>query len=306
MTDGFPVNDPLYVTQQAYLEAINVPGAWKRLTSTKMIRKKVTVALIDTGVKPDHPNLVSNLAEGYNVIDKNDDTHDRAGHGTSMAGILGATINNTKGIAGVMDLVNIIPIFASKSPTDQNLTAALDYVIRQREGRDIKFILMAHSDDQIAPYLVGKIVEADQAGILMIVTTGNMRENITTEKRYPCALTQDFDGVLCVGATEESRMRLAGSSNFASYLDIAAPGVGIMTTGNYVRYQIRKGTSAASAIVAGVAAMLYSVAPNLSPGGIKKILKDTSTKGLKDSTGKTTLPFGRVDADKAVAKLIER
>ncbi|KAF4661369.1 hypothetical protein FOL47_006730 [Perkinsus chesapeaki] len=303
---GSPVNDPLYPRQNSYLEAINVPGAWKRLASTRVVRKRVTVALIDTGVKPDHPDLVSNLVEGYNVLSGGHDTHDREGHGTEMAGILGATINNTEGIAGVMDLVNIMPIFEGNTEYQILLDAALDYVITAREARDIKFILMACSDDKIYDYFKDRIKQADQAGILMIVTAGNMGKNITTEKRYPCALSEQLDGVLCVGATEQSRMKLASFSNFASYVDVAAPGVNIMTTGNDVNYKTMPGTSPASAIVAGVVAMLYSLAPDLTPGDVKKIIKGTSKKGLKDSTGKVVLPFGRIDADKALAKLIPR
>ncbi|KAF4652001.1 Suppressor of the cold-sensitive snRNP bioproteinsis mutant brr1-1 [Perkinsus chesapeaki] len=304
--NGFPVNDPFYPQQASYLRPINVPGAWKRLKSTKVIRKRVTVALIDTGVKPDHPDLVANLVKGYNVVAGNYDTRDRDGHGTGMAGVLGATINNKLGIAGVMDLVDIMPIYRGYPPSQSKFTAAIDYVISNRKAKDIKFILLACSVDEIEPYLADKIKEANRAGILIIVTAGNLGKNITTEKSYPCALTQQFDGVLCVGATEHSKMRLTYFSNFASYVDIPAPGIDITTTGNDVGFKAMSGTSPASAIVAGVVAMLYSLAPNLSPGDIKKTLKDTSKKGLKDFSGKVALPFGRVDADKAVAKLIPR
>ncbi|KAF4673812.1 hypothetical protein FOL47_010071 [Perkinsus chesapeaki] len=101
-------------------------------------------------------------------------------------------------------------------------------------------------------------------------------------------------------------MKLGHFSDFADYVDIAAPGVEIMAPTVKVPYAVSNGTSPSAAIVAGVAAMLYSLAPDLTPADVKKILKDTSTKGLKDYSGKTTLAFGRVDADKAVAKLIPR
>ncbi|KAF4677998.1 Suppressor of the cold-sensitive snRNP bioproteinsis mutant brr1-1 [Perkinsus chesapeaki] len=308
MLDATPVNDPFYPKQAPYLEAINVPRAWKRLASTRVIRKEVTVALIDSGVRPKHPDLVGNLVKGYNAIDGSYDTRDRdpLGHGTGMAGVLGATINNTRGIAGVMDLVNIMPICEGKRPSQPTVIAAIDYVVRHREARDIKFILLAASAAEYEPQLADKIRQADQAGLSIIVTAGNKGKNATTEKRYPCALTEQLSGVLCVAATELSMMKLASFSNYANYVDVAAPGVGIMTTGNYINYDTVSGTSPASAIVAGVVAMLYSLAPGLSPADIKRIIKETSKKGLKDSTGKVTLPFGRVDADKAVAKLIPR
>ncbi|KAF4658064.1 hypothetical protein FOL47_008201, partial [Perkinsus chesapeaki] len=162
---GSPANDPLYPRQASYLEAINVPGAWKRLASTRVARKRVTVALIDSGVKPDHPDLVANLVEGYNVRSGDHDTHEGG-----------------MGIAGVMDLVNIMPIFDGNLGHQVLMEAAIDYVITNREARDIKFILMPSSDDKIYTYLTDRIKQADQAGILIILTAGNMGKNITTEK----------------------------------------------------------------------------------------------------------------------------
>ncbi|KAF4655162.1 hypothetical protein FOL47_009556 [Perkinsus chesapeaki] len=307
---GPPVNDPIYSKQASYLEAINVPAAWRRLTSTRVKRKKVTVALIDSGVKPDHPDLVGNLVTGYNVIRHNTNTSDPNGHGTNMAGVFGATINNSVGIAGVMDLVNILPISVENYFIGDH-SDSFDYAIRNKKTRDISIILMAISGGIFREGVANKIKEAVKAGMLVIVTAGNKGKNITTDKAYPCALTAQLPGMLCVAGTENTEMKLAPFSDYANYVDIAAPGADIATTGiatgtNRFAYEIVGGTSPASAIIAGVAAMLYSLAPNLTPADVKKIIKDTSTKGLKDSTGKTTFPFGRVDADKAVAKLIPR
>ncbi|KAF4673811.1 hypothetical protein FOL47_010070 [Perkinsus chesapeaki] len=155
-----PVNDPLYKQQASYLKAINVPAAWRRLTSTRVKRKKVTVALIDTGVKPDHPDLVGNLVTGYNVIRHNTNTSDPNGHGTHMAGVFGATINNSVGIAGVMDLVNIMPISVEETYSGAAQVAALDYAIRNKGGRNIKIILMAISGPTLRPEVADKIDEA--------------------------------------------------------------------------------------------------------------------------------------------------
>ncbi|KAF4662140.1 hypothetical protein FOL47_006385 [Perkinsus chesapeaki] len=305
VTGAFPVNDPLYWQQAPYLEAVNVTGAWRRLHASGVVRKSVTVALIETGAQMDHPDLVANLVEGYNVIDGSHNTDDIVGHGTAMAGILGATINNKVGMAGVMDLVNIMPISAVGLQTPQTLSAGIDYVINNREAKGIQFILFPFNYDVIEPYLADQFKRADQAGILIIVTAGNLGKDITTEKRYPCALTEQFSSVLCVAATEQSEMKLTYSANFADYVDVAAPGLRIMATGLYNTYKPVPGSSASSAIVAGVVAMLYSLDPTLSPADIKKIIKETSKKGLTDHTGKVVFPFGLVDAEKAVAKLIQ-
>ncbi|KAF4668420.1 hypothetical protein FOL47_003042 [Perkinsus chesapeaki] len=297
------VNDPLYKKQLPYLQAIGVPSAWERLVSTRVRREKVTVAVIDSGVQSDHPDLVANVIKGYNVIDHNGDTHDRNGHGTAMAGVLGATLNNSIGLAGVADLVNIMPIFYGEPPSFASMTGAIDYVIRQKH---VKIILMASSANASPGTFTAKVKEADAAGILTIVTAGNEGKNITTDRRFPCAFTTQLKGMLCVTATGVSNMRLDADSNFANYLDIAAPGTDIVSTVMNGGYSYVGGTSAAAAIVAGVAAMLYSLAPTLMPADAKKILKDTAKNGVKDSSGRRVFPFGRIDADKAVAKLLPR
>ncbi|KAF4672055.1 hypothetical protein FOL47_000995 [Perkinsus chesapeaki] len=267
-----PVNDPDYKHQAPYFDAINIPKAWRRLTSTRVLRQKVTVALIDTGVKYNHPDLVGNLVTGYNVIRNSTDTDDKAGHGTMMAGVLGATINNSIGIAGVMDLVNIMPISLEENFVDEPEAASLQYAIETKDTRRIKIILMAFSGNILRPKVAQKIRQAVQAGMLVIVTAGNYGINVTVDKRYPCVLTQQLTGMLCVAGTEQSKMRLGTFSNFANYVDIAAPGNSIITTA--IRYPYTKftGTSPAAAIVAGVASMLYSLAPGLTPADVRKIL----------------------------------
>ncbi|KAF4672522.1 hypothetical protein FOL47_000437 [Perkinsus chesapeaki] len=303
---GPPVTDPFYFEQAPYLKPINVPGAWELLTSTRVKRKRVTVAHIDTGVKiPVHPDLRTNLVTGYNVIDHSTNTADKVGHGTRMAGILGATINNSVGIAGVMDLVNIMPISLEDQYEARRQSEAIDYIIRNKESKNIKVILMPISFSITTQELANKVNEAAQAGILMVFTAGNQGRNITEAGMYPCSYTQSVEGILCVAATGRSNMNLIRDSNFADYVDIAAPGTDIATTGFLRPYEASEGTSPASAIIAGVAAMLYSLAPDLTPVDVKKIIKDTSKKGVKNAQGKP-VRFGRVDAAKAVAKLIPK
>ncbi|KAF4677358.1 hypothetical protein FOL47_001944 [Perkinsus chesapeaki] len=298
------VNDPLYLHQAPYMKAIRVPGAWRRLTSTRVDRHKVTLALVDSGVKKDHPDLVGNVVEGYNVVMRNSSTDDQTGHGTSMAGILGAKINNSIGLAGVMDLVSIMPISVGREFTELTEYLAVDYSIRNQKGKGIKMLIMPFSTELERPLFIKKLREADKAGILMIVTAGNRGSNTTINKKFPCALTTELNGMICVAATEQVKMRLSELSSYANYVDIAAPGVDIVTTDRDYMYTEVRGTCSAASIIAGVAAMLYSIAPDLSSRDVKKILKDTTKKGLKDVTGKISLPFGRVDADAAVAKLI--
>ncbi|KAF4672517.1 hypothetical protein FOL47_000432 [Perkinsus chesapeaki] len=301
--NDLPVNDPLYSQQRPYLKLAGVPAAWERMASATVARRKVTVALIDSGVERDHPDLVGNVVPGYNVIKKTTDTSDKSGHGTMMAGVVGATINNSIGIASVADLVNIMPISLEKHFDEKAEADSIDYAIRHKDAMNIKVILMPISGLVLRMKVEEKIQEAVAAGILVIVTAGNDAENITRARRYPCSLTRRVPGMLCVAATDSTDMTLAAFSNYGNYVDIAAPGKSIKTTLLSQPYGEFSGTSAASAIVAGVAAILFSINSNLSPIEAKELLKDTSKKGIKLFPG-IPLEFGLVYADAAVAKLL--
>ncbi|EER20085.1 subtilisin, putative [Perkinsus marinus ATCC 50983] len=87
-------------------EAISIPEAWGILDSTPK-RTLVTIAVIDDGIEATHPDLKGTVIQGYNVVDKNDDTSPRGYHGTQMAGIVGAIRNNKIGMAGILDTAHI-------------------------------------------------------------------------------------------------------------------------------------------------------------------------------------------------------
>ncbi|EER20086.1 thermitase, putative [Perkinsus marinus ATCC 50983] len=159
-----------------------------------------------------------------------------------------------------------------------------------------------------------KILEATAAGMLVVLAGGNYFLNLDIIPYFPCSLGRSpTDGVLCVAATYDTKMQLTDESDFGSAVDIAAPGYKIGTTfleGPEGMYGVVSGTSAAAAIVAGIAGMLYSLEPSLkaelTPAYIKSIIMDTATAGVKDSGGKRTLSFGRVNAAAAVNKILGR
>ncbi|EER05612.1 Subtilisin DY, putative [Perkinsus marinus ATCC 50983] len=262
-------NDELYYMQKSYLEAISIPEAWDILDSTAK-RTPVTIAVIDDGIEATHPDLKGAVIKGYNVVDENDDTSPRGLHGTCMAGIIGAIRITTS-------------------------------VLR---------VFWTVSDSSGPQFIDDKIREATAAGMLVVVTAGHAHLDLDIYPDFPCSFDRSpTDGVICVAATDGSKMRLSDDSNFGSAVDIAAPGEGIVTTDLKGKYSQDTGTSVSAAIVAGIAGMLYSLEPSLknklAPADIKRIIKDTATQGLKDSKGEKTLPFGRVNAAAAVNKILE-
>ncbi|EER14667.1 thermophilic serine proteinase precursor, putative [Perkinsus marinus ATCC 50983] len=302
-------NDKYYHMQKAYLEAISIPEAWSILDPIAK-RRPVTIAVIDEGIDANHPDLEDTVIKGYNVVDKNYDTRPRGPHGTIMTGIVGAIRNNKIGLAGILDSVRILPIFDGEVPTFPALMDAFTYLINKRRD-DVNVILMTEFSKPSSQAVIDKILEAAAAGMLVVVAAGNDQADLDINPYFPCSFDRSpTDGVLCVAATRGAEMELVSTSNFGSAVDIAAPGNEIVSTTLGEEYVQVRGTSAAAAIVAGIAGMLYSLEPSLktklTPAYIKSIIKDTATQGVKDSKGVETLTFGRVNAAAAVNKILGR
>ncbi|EER02410.1 thermitase, putative [Perkinsus marinus ATCC 50983] len=228
-----------------------------------------------------------------------------------MAGVIGVIRNNKIGIAGILDSVRILPIFDGEDLTYSAIEDAFTYLITERKG-DVRVILMTEGSDSTSSQAVTeKIREATAAGMLVVITAGNERLDLDKAPYFPCSFSRSpTDGVLCVAATYGSNMQLEDRSNYSFGLavDIAAPGYDIATTFLEGVYGAVSGTSGAAAIVAGIAGMLYSLEPSLedklTPAYIKSIIMDTATGGIKDSKGKKTMSFGRVNAAAAVNKIL--
>ncbi|KAF4667693.1 Suppressor of the cold-sensitive snRNP bioproteinsis mutant brr1-1 [Perkinsus olseni] len=301
MAGGFP-NDPGYIKyQQHYFQAVQIPGAWELLQQDPN-HKVTTIAIIDSGMKSDHPDLKDNAVVGYNVVDKNTDTHDREGHGTKMAGIAGAVINNGIGGAGTALSVRLMPIYNGGLPfNDHYIAEAIKYAV----GAKADVILFAAgSNKPFDDEATAAITQAETANIPLICSAGNEGQEIGQGNHvFPCEYTKTIDGVICVAGTLEDTMNLFVKSNYASFIDAAAPATALMTTydGGYV---VNSRVSNSAAMVAGIVAMMKSVSPSaLTVKQVKEAIKHTSDPGVKRSGGKVTMPFGRVNAYKAVKSM---
>ncbi|EER00853.1 thermitase, putative [Perkinsus marinus ATCC 50983] len=292
-------NDPRFIDQSPYFTAISIPAAWKRLAESGRRREAVTIALIDQGLDSKHEDLQGNAITGYNVVNDNTDTAPRTPHGTQIAGILGAVTNNKIGIAGILDHVRLMPIYVT--PELCYMRKAFYHIIKHRKENNVKIIVAPLATSNSC--FKDMVKQASDVGILVVGPIGNDGKEIRTDV-YPCAVSSSAGGVICVAATSRTGMRLDPMSSFASYVDIAAPGNNILTTSLDPLYEHVSGSSASVSIIAAIAGILYSIDSSLSPGTVKSILKETATPGVKDSTGKTSLNFGRVNADQAVARLL--
>ncbi len=277
-------NDPFYSMQYG-LEAINAPVGW----ALKKASASVTIAILDTGIDLDHPDLVGAVVAGFNILQGNDFTDDDNGHGTQVAGICAAVTDNGQGIAGVSWGAAIMPVkvldrFGNGSFQNvaDGIIWAVDHgaqVLNLSLGGTTPSLLM---EDAIK-YAVGK-------GAVVVAAAGNKGVNILT---YPA----QYEPVIAVGATGSDN-QVAGFSNFGPELDVVAPGGNIYTLNNQGGYGYMTGTSAATPFTSGLAAILLSVKGNSSINVVKQLCNsalDLGELGMDAHYG-----CGLIQADKAL------
>jgi hypothetical protein len=275
--DSIP-NDPGY-SQQWALPKISWDQAYGSITPAG----HATIAVLDTGVDATHPDLsgVVNTAAGVSETGGNPNT-DPNGHGTSLAGIAAATVNNGTGMAGVdytgASVVSIQVLNSSGTGTDASVVPG----IFDAEAAGAKVILMAFSSTSYSSSLASAIADAESKGIVVVAATGNSASNVAT---YPAGNT----GVIGVAGTDQNDALL--STNDLVSADVAAPGASIYTTQPGGAYGPVSGTSPASAEVAGLAGLLIANG-------------DTATQTFNQITGATDpiagQSFGRINVIKAL------
>ncbi|MCB0216415.1 MAG: S8 family serine peptidase [Caldilineae bacterium] len=277
-------NDPLY-SQQWHHQTINSAGAWDISHGTG-----VTIAIIDTGADCNHPDLRDKCVRGYDHVNNDADPRDDQGHGTHVSGIAAAMTNNALGIAGTGWDAKIMPVKALNSRGSGNLSwiaAAVTWAVDN--GADV--INMSLGGRYTSRSLQDAIAYAIDHGVPVIAAAGN---DNTSNPSYPAA----YPGVIGIAATSQSDTK-ASFSNYGDYIDVAAPGVAILSSVMGGSYQAWNGTSMASPVVAGVAALLVAQGPCRSPAQIEQILEATSvdlgTRGWDRVFG-----AGRIDAAAAL------
>jgi subtilisin family serine protease len=285
-----------------YASHIEAKRAWKITEGSN----KVIVAVIDTGIDFNHPDLKNNLWHkpgtdefGYDFVFDKPNPPDVNGHGSHIAGIIGATANPLRGVVGVSPHVSIMPLryFADDSTntdTVANTVKAVDYAIKN--GAKIINYSSEGKGFNVAEYKA--LERAGKAGILVVVAAGNSGENNDTVDSPTYPASYDLPNLIAVAATNIHNELLPISNYGATKVHVAAPGESIFSTMPHSRYGYNTGTSQATAFVSGVAALLLSENPSLTPADLKKIIMSSVDKSsaLKNKVASG----GRLNAFKAV------
>jgi subtilisin family serine protease len=290
--------------------------AWDKTKGSE----KVVIAVLDSGVDYTHPDLIENIwfrpanveeywddqlgtvndLRGFSAVDDLSDPMDDNGHGTHCAGIIGAEGDNGMGIAGVNWKVQIMPlkfIGAGGSGTTKDAIAAINYVIdRKRAGVPVRVISASWGSTQKSKALEDAIREAGEEGILFIAASGNASANADKSPHYPASY--DLPNVISVAALNR-KDELASFSNYgAKRVHLGAPGVDILSTWLGGAFEEHSGTSMATPEVAGVAALVLAVDPDLSVKELRERLFKSVDK-LDSLNGKVSTG-GRINAALAV------
>ncbi|WAR46617.1 S8 family serine peptidase [Methylomonas rapida] len=275
-------NDPKYASAW-HLPKIQVTNAWDVSKADG-----INIAILDTGVDAAHPDLAAKLIPGWNAVDGGADTSDINGHGTAVAGTAAALTNNAAGVAGIAWNANIIPVRITNDPTGyayfSDITRGLSWAADN--GADVANISFGVSNSSTvstaAQYLRSK-------GGVVVTAAGNSG----VDPAYA-----DNPYMISVSATD-SKDAKASWSNYGAYVDVAAPGVSILTTSRGGAYGNWNGTSFSSPATAGVVALIMAANPNLTPDEVEKVLEASAVK-VAGVDFHPYFGYGRVDAAAAV------
>jgi len=294
---------------------MDVPQAWDLQTGNNVV-----IAVIDTGVDYNHPDLVGNIwtntdeipnngrdddgngyiddVRGWDFSGNDNNPMDDNNHGTHVSGTIAARGNNGTGITGVNWSAQIMPL-KFMNASGQGTTASAIEAIQYAVANGARISNNSWGGPGFSRALYDAIALANAAGHVFVAAAGNSSRNNDVSPDYPASF--DLPNIIAVAATDEND-RLAGFSNFgARSVDVAAPGVNILSSVRFSNYRSFSGTSMAAPHVAGVAGLLRASQPSLSAADVRSILI-SSSDSVASLAGRVVAD-GRVNAFQALLSL---
>jgi subtilisin family serine protease len=319
-------NDTFYNSQWG-LKMIKCEQAWEMTKGDP----EMVVAIVDTGVDREHPDLKAKLISGYDMVNlgdvppdegcvwegdfltRDEDPSDENGHGTHCAGIAAGIPDNARGIAGVAWNCKIMPVrvLANVRCTEdgeEHVSASgvfsdiADGIIWAADhGAGVISLSLGGYVEKSEPEpepMKSAIDYAASKGCVVAVAMANDGADLDKESVY--AYPARHAEVLAVGAVDRKGKR-ADFSNYGNYKQVMAPGVDIFSTYPVSDYEYLQGTSMATPFVSGLAALVKSANPHLIPQEVIEIIRQTSTTASRYNSD---FGFGIVDGEGAIKKAL--
>lgn len=322
-------NDP-HIQNKWGLERTNAQRAWEITQGSK----DIIVAVIDTGIDKEHRDLEENLwanpgesgldekgkdkasngvdddkngfvddVHGWNFVASNNSLVDNHGHGTHIAGIVGARGGNNFGISGVAPRVSLMVLKyydpkASNSNNLKNTIEAIRYAVKMKAH----IINYSGGGTDYSAEEFAAVKEAEKAGILFVAAAGNEKSNSDESGKHYYPADYELSNIISVTAVNKEETKVLASSNYGvRTVDLAAPGENIYSTLPGNGFGLMTGTSQATAFVTGVAALVMSHNRDFSSADVKKYILKTGDEypSLLSKTGTARL----LNSFKALAQL---
>jgi len=277
------VPNDVYWPDQWGLAKVASPRAWDAARGSA----NVVVAVLDTGVDFNHPDLRGGSVSGYDFVNNDTDPSDDHGHGTAAAGVVAARTNNSEGVAGICWVCSVMAVkVLDASGSGNTSTTARGIVWAVDHGADV--INMSLGSPGSTQTLAAAVEYAASKGVLLVAAAGN--SGVST-RVYPAA----YPTVMSVAATDASDQRYSWS-NYGSWVQVAAPGCNVapVPAGAYGNFC---GTSSATPVVAGLAGLALSAKPTATKAAVEQ--------GIRSSVVpmQSVVQYGRVDAARTLAAL---
>jgi thermitase len=311
-------DDPFYTLDYALVDSpqdhdIDAPSAWATRTSC------AKVAILDTGIDTDHPDLAPNVYKssdkpnnnkdddkngyvddtyGWNVINGKGSGEDNNGHGTHVSGIVAGRGNNLNGSSGICWSAQLVAVKFMNSKGKGSTSDAIDgidYAVKN----GVKIVNCSFGSSSKSSALHDAVDYAQDHNVLLVVAAGNNSENIDKNPIYPASYT---DSNILTVAASDSNDDLASFSNYGSEgVDVAAPGDDIFSTYLNGGYKYLSGTSMAAPYAAGTAALLRKQESDATYGQLRKAIRQKVDK--PPALDGKVVYNGRLNVQKALAAI---
>jgi thermitase len=282
----FTPNDPRYNEQYMH-RVIGTPAAWDLTLGSPTVK----IAIIDTGVDYNHEDLSGKVIKGKDFVNNDSDPMDDHGHGTHCAGIAAGKTNNGIGIAGTGFNCGII----AEKVLGANGSGQLDWAAAamiDATDRGADVLSMSLGGDNNSQAQEDAAAYCWKKGAVLVAAAGN--SNLSS-KHYPAAI----ESFIAVGASDQNDKKADFSNYGADWVDVAAPGVAIMSTLPGNKYEAWDGTSMACPVVSGLVGLMKSYGPQTTNVQLRQILESNCV-----NIG-TWIAKGRIDAFKSVSAIIK-